>query len=34
MAPVLVILTVISCIGIKSLAKRSRQTHAAEESKA
>jgi hypothetical protein len=34
MAPVLVLLTVIGCIGIKSLARRSRQIRVADESKA
>jgi len=34
MVPIFAILTVMSCIGIKSLAKKIRQTHAAEESKA
>ncbi len=33
MVPIFVILTVIICIGIKSLAQRGRQTHTAEESK-
>ena len=31
MTPILVLLTVITCVGIKSLAKRIRQTHTAEE---
>jgi hypothetical protein len=31
MVPILVILTIIGCIGIKSLAQRVRRTHSAEE---
>ena len=31
MTPIFVLLTVITCVGIKSLAKRIRQTHTAEE---
>ena len=33
MVPILAILTVITCIGIKSLAQRVKQTHAAKGSK-
>jgi hypothetical protein len=33
MVPIFVILTIISCIGIKVLAERGRQTHIAEERK-
>jgi hypothetical protein len=31
MAPIFALLTVMACVGIKSLAKRNRQTHTAEE---
>ncbi len=33
MVPILVILTVVTCIGIKSLNQRARRTHTAEERK-
>jgi hypothetical protein len=33
MVPIFVILTIISCIGIKALVERGRQTHIAEERK-
>ena len=33
MVPIFVILTMVACIGIKSLTKRGRQTRAAEESR-
>jgi hypothetical protein len=33
MVPILAILTVVTCMGIKSLAQRVRRTHAAEERK-
>ena len=33
MVPILAILTVVICVGIKSLAQRVRRTHAAEERK-
>ena len=33
MVPILAILTMITCMGIKSLAQRVRRTHAAEERK-
>jgi len=33
MVPILVILTVVACMGIKSLAQRVRRIHAAEERK-
>jgi hypothetical protein len=33
MVPILAILTVITCVGIKSIAQKVRRTHAAEERK-
>lgn len=33
MVPIFVVLTIVSCIGIKALTERGRQTHIAEEKK-